>query len=166
MDKYFKIGKIVNTQGIKGDIRVTPSTFDIKRFELLDEVFISNKTYKIEYVRYHKSFVILKFLGVDTMTDAEKLKNKFIEIPDSLALPLEEGEYYIRDLIGLLVFSDEGECLGILDDVLETGANDVYIIKKENTKDLLIPAIKQCILNVDINNKKMTVHLLEGLKDL
>lgn len=166
MDKYFKIGKIVNTQGIKGDIRVIPSTFDIKRFELLDEIFISNKIYKIEYVRYHKSFVILKFLGVDTMTDAEKLKNKFIEIPDSLALPLEEGEYYIRDLIGLLVFSDEDEYLGILDDVLETGANDVYIIKKENTKDLLIPAIKQCILNVDIENKKMTVHLLEGLKDL
>lgn len=166
MDKYFTIGKIVNTQGIKGDVRVVPSTFDVTRFELLDEVLISDKTHKIEYVRYHKNFVILKFSGVDTMTEAEKLKNKFIQIPDSLALPLSEGEYYIRDLVGLSVFSDEDEYLGILDEVMETGANDVYTIKKENTKDLLIPAIKQCILNVDIANKKMIVHLLEGLKDL
>lgn len=167
MSDYFVIGKIVNTQGIKGEVRVLPSTDDINRFKLLDELLVQKKneleTYEIETVRFHKQFVLLKFKGIDNMTDAEKLKNLEIKIPAELALPCEEDEYYIRDLYGLTVFEENGEKLGTLEDIIFTGANDVYIVKNEN-EQILIPAIKQCILNINIAEKTMTVKLLEGLR--
>ena len=165
---YFEIGKIVNTQGLKGELRVIPMTDDPKRFESLKtiEVFSKNQTkvYEIEQVRYHKQFVLLKLKGISDINDAEILRNSMIKIPQDMALPLEEDEYYIRDIYGLKVITNEGEDLGIIHDIIFTGANDVYIVKKENKKDLLIPAIKQCILNVDVSNKIMTVKLLEGLR--
>ncbi len=167
MSNYFVIGKIVNTQGIKGEIRVLPSTDDINRFKLLKEFLVQKKdsleTYEIETVRFHKQFVLLKFKGIDNMTDAEKLKNLEIKIPEELALPCEEDEYYIRDLYGLNVFEENGEKLGILEDIIFTGANDVYVIKNEN-EQILIPAIKKCIININIQEKTMTVKLLEGLR--
>lgn len=164
----FEIGKIVNTQGIKGDVRVIPSTDDIKRFELLNTVLIVSKSneveLEIENVWYHKNFVILKFKSVNDMTSAEKLKNSIIKIPDSEALPLDEGEYYIRDLYGMTVVED-GIPLGELCEILFTGANDVYVVRNKETKEeILIPAIKQCILNVDLENKVMDVSLLKGLR--
>lgn len=169
MDDYFVIGDIVNTQGIKGEVRVIPCTDDESRFELLDSIFVEQKgkikEYNIENVRYHKQFVLLKLEGIDDMTAAEKLKGSVVKIPPEDALPLEEGEYYIRDLYDMEVFTDEGEKLGILSDILFTGANDVYVVKAEKGKDILIPAIKECILDVDVENKKMTVKLLKGLRD-
>lgn len=169
MDDYFVIGDIVNTQGIKGEVRVIPCTDDESRFELLDSIFVEQKgkmkEFNIENVRYHKQFVLLKLEGIDDMTAAEKLKGSVVKIPPEDALPLEEGEYYIRDLYDMEVFTDEGEKLGILSDILFTGANDVYVVKAEKGKDILIPAIKECILDVDVENKKMTVKLLKGLRD-
>lgn len=167
MSKYFVVGKIVNTQGIKGEVRALPFTEDINRFKLLKEIFIQKKDkleiFEIESVRFHKQFVLLKFNGIDTMTDAEKLKNLELKIPEELAIPCEEDEYYIRDLYGINVIEENGEDLGILTDIIFTGANDVYVIKKDD-QEILIPAIKQCILDVNINEKVMKVKLLEGLK--
>jgi len=164
---YFEIGTIVNTQGIKGEVRVIPSTFDKRRFELLDEVeaVIRDISHilRIERVWYHKQFVILKFKGIDDMTAAEKLKTAVIRIPEEKALPLGQDEYYLRDLYGMKVLTENCELLGELTSVIETGANDVYVVKYEGG-EILIPAIKQCIIDVNVKEKKMTVRLLRGLK--
>lgn len=165
---YFEIGKIVNTQGLKGDVRVIPMTDDPKRFNNLKsvEVFFPtfSKTYNIEKVRLHKQFVILKFENIDDINEAEVLRGGMIKIPEEMSLPLNEDEYYIRDIYGLKVITVEGEDLGKVKDIIFTGANDVYVVSKEGEKDLLIPAIKQCIINVDTKDKIMTVKLLEGLR--
>lgn len=166
-DNYFVIGKIVNTQGIKGEMRVIPSTDDIERFELLDRVYVQRRNtaeeYEIQGVRYHKQFVLLKLKGIDDMTGAERLKGCEIKIPEDMALACDEDEYYIRDLYDMEVETDEGESLGVISDIIFTGANDVYVVKGQE-KEILIPAIKQCILKVDVEGKKMTVKLLEGLR--
>lgn len=168
MDNYFTVGKIVNTQGIKGDVRIIPTTFDITRFESLDVVYVDKKDklekLEVENVRYHKQFVLLKFKGVDDMTNAEKLKGYDLKIDKADALELEEDEYYINDLYDMEVVSDDGEKLGVISDIIFTGANDVYEVKNEN-ETILIPAIKECILKVDIDNNVMTVKLLKGLRD-
>ena len=165
--RYFEIGKIVNTQGIKGEVRIIPTTFDPKRFELLEsvQIFIGNvtKTLSIENVRYHKQFVLVKFKEINDMNDAEKLKTAIIKIAESDALPLQEDEYYIADLYDMEVKTVSGEYLGIIIEILFTGANDVYIVKDGDKKEILIPAIKQCIKEVDIEKNEMTVMLLEGL---
>lgn len=167
MENYFEIGKIVNTQGVRGEVRILPSTDDIKRFEKLKDITIykndKTQTLEIENIRYHKNFVICKFKNIDTMDDGEKLRNYVIRITDEQAIPLEEDEYFIRDLIGIEVFENNIK-LGEIYDVILTGANDVYAVKTDD-KDILIPAIKQCILNIDMKNKKMEVKLLKGLVD-
>ncbi|MDO5388527.1 MAG: ribosome maturation factor RimM [Clostridia bacterium] len=168
MEKYFVVGDIVNTQGIKGELRLMPAVDDIKRFKLLKKIYIDRKgsitEYEIEGVRFHKQFVLLKLKGIDDMTAAERLKGTTAKITEDMALPCEEDEYYIRDLYDMEVVTDEGERLGILKDVIFTGANDVYEVQPHEGKSILIPAIKDCILNVDIENKIMTVRLLEGLR--
>jgi len=160
---YFEIGTIVNTQGIKGEVRVMPSTFDKTRFELLEDVemFIngSSRFLSIESVWYQKQFVILKFMGIDDINDAEKLKTAVIRIPAEKALPLGPDEYYLRDLYGMNVFMENGTILGELTSVIETGANDVYLVKCEDC-EILIPAIKQCILDVNVDEKRMSVSNL------
>ena len=164
---YFVIGKIVNTQGIKGDLRVIPTTDDISRFDSLDFVYIDKRgnidKYDIQNVRYHKQFVLLKLKGVDNMTIAESFKNSEIKITKDMALPLGEDEYYIRDLYSMDVVTDLGESLGKIEDIIFTGANDVYVVRND-ISEILIPAIKQCLLKVDKENNKMTVRLLEGLR--
>jgi len=164
---YFEIGTIVNTHGINGEVRVIPSTFDERRFELLDEIdAVINgvpSVLHIEHVWYHKRFVILKFKGINDMTAAERLKTAVIRIPEEKALPLGPDEYYLRDLYGMTVVTEDGAVLGELISVIETGANDVYVVSCEGS-EILIPAIKQCILDVDLSEKKMTVRLLRGMK--
>ncbi len=166
----FTIGKIINTHGIKGELRVLPTTEDNNRFKKLDEIYIQTKElqkYTIESVRLHKNFVLLKLEGVDDINDAEQLKNYNIKIYRKDSLPLEQNEYYISDLYGLTVKTQEGRVLGILDDILFSSANDVYVVKSEDTpKQLLIPAIKQCIIEVNIEQKYMIVNLLEGLEEI
>lgn len=169
MSNYIEIGRIVNTQGIRGDVRVIPTTDDPKRFELLKDIYIEHKNelkeYEIEKVWYHKQFVILKLKGISSMNDGADLKNCIIKIPKELALPLEENEYYIGDLYDLDVYTEENEYLGKIIDIIFTGSNDVYLVKKEDEKELLLPAIKQCIKNIDLENRKIVVYLMEGLRD-
>ena len=167
LDKYYVIGKIVNTHGIKGDLKVIPTTDDISRFEILDFVYIDKKgnidKYEVQKVRYHKQFVILKLKNIDDMTTAEGFKNTEIKITKDMALPLDEDEYYIGDLYSMNVVTESGEALGVIKDIIFTGANDVYVVCDDN-REILIPAIKQCVLNVDILNNTMMVRLLEGLR--
>ncbi|MDR2168259.1 MAG: ribosome maturation factor RimM [Clostridiales bacterium] len=165
---YFEVGKIVNTVGVKGEIKVFPTTDDMRRFDLLDEITIEwpdgrRETRPVEKVRYHRNLVMLRLNGVNDAEAAAKFKGSTIVVSREQALPLGEGEFYVPDLIGMAVISDEGRELGVLSDVLMTGANDVYVVKQPGVKEILIPAIEQCILNVDLENKTMTVHLLEGL---
>lgn len=169
MKGYFEIGKIVNTHGLKGELRVWPTTDEPSRFSLLQQVEVKlgnvTQSYEIEKLRYHKQFVILKLIGIDDIANAEKLKTGVLIIPEEKALPLYENEYYIRDLLGLTVVTETGEVLGKLIKIMPTGANDVYIVKTPEG-ELLIPAIRQCILKVDKQADLMTVHLLEGLREL
>lgn len=167
--QYLEIGQIVNTFGIKGQVKVVPFTNDINRFDELKKVYIVNKSSRkeveIEDVKYHKNMVLLKFKGFDKIEDVESFRNSYLEIDRQDGKNLEEGEYYIVDLIGLDVVSDEGKNLGKLDDIFNTGSNDIYVVKDELGKQLLLPAIKEVIKEVDLENKKITVHLLEGLVD-
>lgn len=170
VENMFVIGKIVNTHGLKGEVKVVPSTDDPKRFEKLEEIYIERKdiaTYKVETVRYHKNFVLLKFKGIESIDEAELFKNAILKIDRKDSLPLKKDEYYIGDLYDLKVVTEEGRELGKLIDIIYTGSNDVYVIKNEEThKELLIPAIKQVIKEVDLIQKIMTVKLLEGLEEL
>lgn len=167
---YFEIGKIVNTQGLRGDVRVVPVTDDKTRFELLETALVRMGEQQkiteipIERVWYHKGFVILKLQGVDDINAAEKLRGGVIVVSPELALPLDEGEYYLRDLLDMEVTTTDGERLGRITDVLQTGANDVFVVKNEGAKDLLIPHIKQCVVSVDVEGKMMVVELMEGLR--
>ncbi len=163
----FTIGTLVNTQGLQGEVRVLPETFDPGRFNLLDEILVETKAglkpLPIERVRFQKQFVILKFKGLDTIEAVQGYKGCVLKIPAEKALPLEADEYYYKDLFGLTVVTETGDALGTITDILQTGANDVYAVTGAEGKTILIPAIKQCILKVDVPGKTMTVHLLEGL---
>ena len=168
---YFKIGIIVNVHGIRGEIRVIPTTDEPGRFgqlEVAEIFFKSDKAeYPIEAVRPHKALMVLKLKGIDDRNAAEQLIGGEIKVPRSEALPLEDDEYYQKDLFDMDVVTDTGEKLGYLANIIETGANDVYVVRPENgNKDILIPAIKECILSVSVIEKKMTVHLMEGLREL
>lgn len=166
-EQLMEIGQIVNTYGIKGFLKVVPYTDDIKRFEKLKSIYIQTKksleTVIIEEVKYAKNLVLLKIKGIDNINDAEIYKNCYIKIDRSDAVELPEDSYFIVDLIGIKVYTDEGEALGDIIDVFPTGANDVYVVKNELGKQVLLPAIGDVIKNVDIKNKKMVVHLIEGL---
>lgn len=168
MENYFVVGNIVNTQGIKGEVRVMPTVDDVARFKLLDHIFVDRKgnikEYEVENVRFHKQFVLLKLKGVDDMNTAETLKGTVVKITEDMAVPCEEDEYYIKDLYDMNVVTVDGEELGVISDVIFTGANDVYAVKDNKGKEILIPAIKDCIVSVDVENNLMTVKLLEGLR--
>lgn len=166
MQQRLEIGQIVNTFGIKGEVKVTPFTDDITRFDDLEKVYVKSKKqskqYKVENARYHKNMVLLKLEGINNPEDAEMLRNAFLEIDREDAIPLEEGTYFIADLIGLDVYTDEGKLLGKVDDIYNTGANDIYVIKDELGKQILLPGIKEVIKEV-ILDEKIIVHLIPGL---
>lgn len=167
MEEYFEIGQIVNTSGLKGILKIKPFTDDIKKFSNLKTIYIKTKSglteFKIEQVRYVKNMVILKLAGIDTVEEAEKYRNLYIKILRDQEEELEEGSYYVVDILGCKVNTDANQELGKIVDVFQTGSNDVYVVKDEQGKQILLPAIKQVIKNVDIKNKIITVHLLEGL---
>ncbi|MEG6566001.1 ribosome maturation factor RimM [Thermoanaerobacterium saccharolyticum] len=166
MDDYLSVGKITSAYGVNGEVKVYPLTDHLDRFYDLDYVYIFDDEKKVQYqiesVRFIKNLVLIKFYEVNDRNEAEKLKDKFIKITMDDAIELEEDEYFIKDLIDMKVYTDDKRELGVLKNVLKTGANDVYVVKTEE-RDILIPAIKDVIKDVDINGKKMTVHLLEGL---
>ena len=159
-----EIGKIVNTHGLRGHIKVEPWCDGIETFEYLKRVFVGNVEYGIENVKIQKSLFLLKLAKLDTIEEAEKLKNKVIYADEDEMPPLPEGVFYIKDIIGLSVY-DGDKFVGEVTDWIETGANNVYIIKRPNGKDVLIPAIDSVIAEVDIENKKMSVNMLEGLME-
>ena len=167
-NRYFEIGVISNTHGIKGVLKVFPTTDYPERFKKLKKVFVelrgNTEVHDVENVGFHKQFVLLKLSGIDSMTEAEGYKTGRILIEEKDAVPLEKDEYYVRDLYDMEVFTDQGELLGRITEVFPTGANDVYVVSKEDTPDLLIPARKDCILNVDVAGRKMMVKLLKGLR--
>ena len=168
MEDLLQVGVITSTHGIRGEVKVFPTTDDAARFKKLKNVILDNgkerRNLEITSVKFFKNQVILKFKGIDDINDVEKYKKAPLFVTRENAVPLEKNEYFIADLIGLSVTSDEGEELGVIDDVLQTGANDVYVVKKSGANDLLIPAIKDCILDVDVENGTMKVHLLAGLR--
>jgi len=163
--RYFEVGVVANTHGLRGLLKVLSYSDDPDKFFKLKSLLIDGKEYEIGRATANKQFILLKLKGVDDMNSALSLKGKILKIPESDALQLAEGEYYIRDIYDMEVYEGD-ELLGIITDILFTGANDVYVVKKEGVKDLLIPAIKSCILNVNVEAKHMSVKLLEGLREL
>ena len=167
MKKKLEVGQIVNTFGIKGFVKVYPYVNDVTRFNNLKYVYAKSKKeekkLEIEEVKYQKNMVLLKFKGVETVEKAEKLRNNYLEIDRSDAIPLEEGEFFIADLIGLKVFLDTGEELGILEDIYNTGSKDIYVVKDKLGKSYLLPYIDEVIKKIDLDNSKIIVNIIEGL---
>ena len=167
MAKYLEIGQIVNTFGIKGMVKVKPFTDDIEQFEKLKKIYVktknSKKEYEIEQVKYHKNLVLIKFKGINKIEEAEILKGNYLIRDRENEEPLEEGTYYIVDLLGLEVFEEDGNLLGNVEDIYNTGSNDIYVVKNELGKQILLPAIADVIKKIDLENRKITVHLIKGL---
>lgn len=168
LENLLQVGVITSPHGVRGEANVFPTTDDPARFRKLKSVYLDDgkevRTAEIKSVKFFKNMVIVKLEGIDDRNAAEKLRQAKLLVNRENAVPLEENEYFIADLIGLSVCSDEGEELGTISDVLQTGANDVYVISRDGEKDLLVPAIRECVKSVDIACKQMTVHLLPGLR--
>ena len=168
MENLLQVGVITTTHGVRGEVKVFPTTDDAARFKKLKQVILDtgkeNLTLEIAGVKFFKNMVILKFKGYDNINDVERFRKKSLYVTRENAVKLKKNEYFIADLIGLRVVSDDGEELGTLDDVLQTGANDVYVVKNDKGEEILVPAIKDCVKNVDIEGGEIILHLLPGLR--
>ncbi len=169
MDNLLRVGVISSTHGVRGEVKVYPTTDDVNRFKSLKNVILDNgrehMDLEIQGVKFFKNMVILKFKGFDSIDDIEKYKGKDLLITRDQAVELGPDENFIVDLIGLRVVTDNGEEFGTLTDVIKTGANDVYEVKTAEGKEVLFPAIKECVLNVDLTEGIVTVHIMDGLLD-
>ena len=169
MEDLLQVGVITSPHGVRGEVKVFPTTDDVNRFKKLKNVILDDGKTTMEMeivsVKFFKNLVILKFKGLDSMNDVEKYRRAKLLVTRENAVKLKKDEYFIADLIGLSVVSEEGEELGELTDVLQTGANDVYIISKKGEQDLLVPAIKECIEGINLEKSLMTIHLMKGLRD-
>lgn len=167
MKERLEVGQIVNTFGIKGFVKVYPYVDDIKRFDNLKTIYLKSKNkenkFEIEEAKYQKNMVLLKLKGIDTIEQAEILRNSYIEIERKDAVKLEEGQYFIADLLGLDVYIDTGEKLGTLDDIYNTGSSDIFVVKNKLGKQFLLPYIDEVVKNIDLEKGKITVHLIDGL---
>ena len=167
MNKYLELGQIVNVKGLKGEVKVNSFTDDNTKFERIPKVFLkrkeSLKEYEIENVGYSKNQVIIKFKNVNTVEEAEILRNSYIVVDREIFGELPEGVYYIADLIGLDVYTESNEYLGKVDDIFSTGSNDVYVVKDELGKQKLLPGIDEVIKQIDLESGKIIVNLIEGL---
>ncbi|WP_373844839.1 ribosome maturation factor RimM [Clostridium sp.] len=159
MEQFLAVGKIINTHGIKGEVKVMPSTDNVERFKELNEAYIDGNIVEIEGCKFQPGKVILKIKGVDSIEDAQRLKNKYIKVSRENAVTLDEDCYYEADIIGCTVYDENKKQLGNIDEIIHTGSNDVYWIKGPN--ELLIPAIKSVIVDIDVNNKKIIIKPLE-----
>ena len=166
MEDLLKVGVITTTHGVRGEVKVFPTT-DPERFLDLEYVILDAgremKKLEIRNVKFFKNLVILKFNGIDNINDIEKYRKMPLLVSRENAVELEEDEYYMADIIGMDVYTEDGEKFGVLEDIMETGANDVYVVSTEAHTEELLPAIHDCILDVDTENRKMTVHLMDGL---
>lgn len=169
MEQLLQVGVISSMHGVRGEVKVFPTTDEAARFKKLKNVILDTGKeqipLEIEGVKFFKQFAILKFKGIDNINDIEKYKGKPLLVERKDAVKLKRDEYFIADMIGMEVFTEDENKLGTLKNVIETGANDVYEVELLDGGEVLIPAIKQCILDVDIENQKMSVHLLDGLLD-
>lgn len=167
MEELFRIGVITEPHGVHGEVKIFPTTDDPSRIKKLKEIILDDGKEKHllhpEGVKWQKQFVIVKFKEFSDRNEVERLRKKELYVTRENAIPLKRDEYYISDLIGLTVYNEDDESIGIVKDVLQTGANDVYQIALADGRELLLPAIKQCILDVDIEEKKIKVHVMEGL---
>ena len=167
MNNILQVGAVTSTHGLAGEVKVFPTTDDPKRFKKLKQVLLDTGKdmlpLEVEHVKFFKNMVILKFKGYDRIEDIMGFKGKNLYVTRENAVRLKKDEYFIADLIGMKVYTEDEAYLGELTEVITTGANDVYTVRMEDGKDVLIPAIGQCILNVDVEHETMQVHLLEGL---
>jgi 16S rRNA processing protein RimM len=170
MTKWFNVGKIVNTHGIKGEVRVISKTdFAEERYKKGNKLFIfmNENEDPIEVTvkthRVHKSFDLLTFDEYDNINQVEKFKGALIKIPENQLSKLDEGEYYFHEIIGCKVITENGEEIGIVKEILTPGANDVWVVKRKKGQDVLIPYIEEVVKNVDVEEKIITIHLMEGL---
>lgn len=162
-----EVGKIINTHGLRGEVKVIPWTDTPDVFEDLETLYLKNNdVLTISSVKYQKNNLIVKFKELGDINEAEKLKNQVLYVERSALGELPEGVYYIADLIGLSVRKETGEEVGKIKDVLQTGANDIYVVAREGAKDLLVPVIPNVVLSVDIDGGEVTVSLPDGLEDL
>jgi len=169
MDNLLRVGVISSTHGVRGEVKVYPTTDDVNRFKSLKNVILDtgrdHMDLEIQGVKFFKNMVILKFKGYDSIDDIEKYKGKDLLITRDQAVELGPDENFIVDLIGLRVITENGEEFGTLTDVIKTGANDVYEVKTAEGKEVLLPAIKECVLNVDLTEGTVIVHIMDGLLD-
>ena len=167
MNKYLELGQIVNTKGLKGEVKINSFTEDNTKFERISKVFIKRKEnlkeYEIEKVGYNKNQVIIKFKNINTVEEAETLRNSYIVVDREIFGKLPEGVYYIADLIGLEVYTENNEYLGKVDDIFNTGSNDIYVVKDDLGKQKLLPGIDEVIKKIDLEEGKIIVNLIEGL---
>ena len=167
MISELQVGVITQTHGIKGEVKVFPTTDDVSRFKKLKEVIMNTGreriTMEIEGVKFFKQYAIVKFKGYDSINDIEKYKRAKLYVTRDHAVKLQKDEYFIADLVGLNVVTDEGEPFGKMKDVLATGANDVYVVEREDGTEVLLPAIRECVKAVDMEQGQITVHIMEGL---
>lgn len=169
MEDLFQVGIITSTHGLKGEVKVYPTTDDARRFKRLREVILDTgrerATLEIESVKFFKQFVILKFRGIDRIEEAERYRRCPLLVTRKNAVHLSRDEYFVADLIGLKVRDEDGPEIGILRDVMSTGANDVYVIALNDGRELLLPAIRQCVLEVNVEAGYVRIHILKGLLD-
>ena len=171
MTEIFQVGVIASTHGIAGEVNVFPTTDDPMRFKKLKEVTMEseregNVLLHVQHVKVTKKFVIVKFTEYDNINQVERFRGNILTVPREKAVKLEPGEYYIQDLIGIDIFDEDGRRLGKLKDVIQTGANDVYEMERADGGDnVMIPAIKDCIKSVDLDNDRMIIHVMNGLMD-
>jgi 16S rRNA processing protein RimM len=169
MEDRLQVGIITSTHGVRGEVKVFPTTDDVKRFKKLKSVILDtgkeNIELEIESVKFFKQFAILKFKGIDDINDVQKYRQKSLYVTRDKAVRLNRDEYFIADLIDLRVLDENDNEIGVMTDVMQTGANDVYVIKMNDGRELLLPAIKECVLKVDIEAGFVKVHIMEGLLD-
>lgn len=174
MEDFFQVGIITSPHGVHGEVKVFPTTDDARRFKRLKEVILDTgkeqKPLEIESVKFFKQLVILKFRGIDNINDVEKYRKCPLLVTRKNAVPLGRDEYFVADLTGLKVLDEDGTEIGVLKDVMATGTNDVYVIDlngklRYQAQELLLPAIKQCVLEVDVEAGFIRIHILEGLLD-
>lgn len=167
MEQLLQVGVITQSHGVRGEVKVFPTTDDPVRFKKLKKVILDTGKEKldleVEHVKFFKQFVIVKFKEFDNINDIERYKRCSLLVTRENAVPLEEDEYFVADMIGMKVITEDGTEFGTLSDVMETGANDVYVIDSKEHGEVLMPAIKECVLNVDMESGIITVHLMSGL---
>ena len=167
MEQFFQVGVISSTHGVHGEVKVYPTTDDPRRFLKLKEVLLDTQkgymSLEVEKVRFFKQMVIIKFRGYDTIESIQLYRNCGLYVPREQAVPLQEDEYYVADLLGMDVYLEDGEHFGKIRDVMQSAANDVYVIASLSHGEVLLPAIADCVKTVSVEENRMTIHLLDGL---